>query len=412
MADMNTYGRHGRRRDGQNPPRQSQNPRSDEIGPFRRTSDYSSRKHRQRSRVPYVIVIVVVILACVIVGLALSGAFSSGDQGKGGSGASFEDGVEDTQGAAPVAEGVVMTLGGSQRTYVLVGEEYLEAGCHAVDPQEGDITASVTIEGDVDTSTPGEYDVRYTATNSTGAQATADRVVCVVESFEEVATSLPVLMYYYVYTEDDPPEDLNNNYLLNTKLEAQLSYLAENDYYYPSYEEVRAFVEGTHTLPAKSVVLTFDDGEAGFLEYGIPLLDEYQVPATSFIICSDEDATEKILSNASPYVSFQSHSFAMHQDGSNIGHGGRIHAMTQEEIFDDLRQAQDILGTTEAFAYPFGDNNDAAVAALEQAGVLCAFTTDNDRVYPGDNPLLLSRVRISGEYTQEGFEGLVAPNNA
>ncbi len=86
--------------------------------------------------------------------------------------------------------------------------------------------------------------------------------------------------------------------------------------------------------------------------------------------------------------------------------------MTEAEIADDLRQAQAILGTTEAFAYPFGDNNEAAQEALRETGVLCGFTIVNDRVYPGDDPTILSRVRISGDYTQEGFEWSVAPNAA
>ena len=31
--------------------------------------------------------------------------------------------------------------------------------------------------------------------------------------------------------------------------------------------------EGKHSLPAKSVILTFDDGEMGFLNVGVPLLE-------------------------------------------------------------------------------------------------------------------------------------------
>ena len=227
------------------------------------------------------------------------------------------------------------------------------------------------------------------------AQPQASRTVHVVENFDNFAgnaETLPVLMYHYVYTEDDPPEKNDANYLLDTKLAAQLQYLVDNNYYYPSYAEVRAFAQGTHTLPARSVVLTFDDGQKGFLNYGIPLLEQYEVPATSFIICSQDSTPEKL------------------RDGSDVGRGGIIHAMTTEEIVDDLKQAQAILGTTEAFAYPYGDNNENAWAAMEEAGVLCAFTIENRRVEVGDPVEALPRVRIAGEYTQEGFEYLVEPN--
>jgi len=208
------------------------------------------------------------------------------------------------------------------------------------------------------------------------AQPQATRTVHVVENFDNFAgnaETLPVLMYHYVYTEDDPPEKNDANYLLDTKLAAQLQYLVDNNYYYPSYAEVRAFAQGAHTLPARSVVLTFDDGQKGFLNYGIPLLEQYEVPATSFIICSQDSTPEKLRDYASPYVSFQSHSYNMHRDGSDVGRGGIIHAMTTEEIVDDLKQAQAILGTTEAFAYPYGDNNENAWAAMEEAGY-CALS--------------------------------------
>ena len=42
---------------------------------------------------------------------------------------------------------------------------------------------------------------------------------------------------------------------------------------------------------------------------------------------------------------------------------------------------------------------------MEEAGVLCAF-----RVEVVDPVEALPRVRIAGEYTQEGFEYLVEPN--
>ena len=195
----------------------------------------------------------------------------------------------------------------------------------------------------------------------------------------------PCLACHYGTHRGRPAEKNDANYLLDTKLAAQLQYLVDNNYYYPSYAEGCAPLPGWHTLPgARSVVLTFDDGQMGFLNYGIPLLEQYEVPATSFIICSQDSTPEKLRDYASPYVSFQSHSYNMHRDGSDVGRGGIIHAMTTEEIVDDLKQAQAILGTTEAFAYPYGDNNENAWAAMEEAGVLCAFTIENRRVEVGD----------------------------
>lgn len=305
------------------------------------------------------------------------------------------------------ADDVIMTLNGDADTIVLAGEEYLEAGCHAVQTGVEDITDAVEVTGEVDASTPGSYTVTYKATTSDGRYADATRTVHVVEDMD-AAADVPVLMYHWVYTAMAPPEDLDGNYILDTDLEQHLQYLQANDYYYPSFQEVRAFVDGTHSLPEKSIVLTFDDGEQGFLDYGVPLLNEYEVPATSFLICSDGDAAYKAEAYASEFVRFQSHSYDMHRAGSSVGQGGILHAMSQQEIYDDALAAEEILGDVEAMAYPFGDNNETAWAALEEAGVLCAFTVQNDRISPGENPYALDRVRISGSYTLDGFVNLVS----
>ena len=300
-----------------------------------------------------------------------------------------------------------MTLGGDEDTYVLKGEDYIEGGCHAVEPEDGDITSSIVTEGEVDTSKPGDYTVTYTASSSQGYVAKKQRTVHVVESMDEQETGIPVLMYHYIYTASDVPEmtdDNRGNYLLDTDFEEQLQYLTENDFYYPSYEEVRAFIEGKHTLPKNSIVLTFDDGESGFLKYGIPMLEKYKVPATSFIICSDEDAEDDIITYASEYVSFQSHSYDMHQDGLSWGYRGIMGHMGDDEIYNDLVKAQKVLGTSDAFAYPYGYYTDQGKAAAERAGISCSFIIFNDWARIGDNPQALPRVRVSGDTSIEGFK--------
>lgn len=313
--------------------------------------------------------------------------------------------VTDAQASGPGE--IVIGLNGDADTYVLLGEEYLEAGAHAAEPTDGILSDKVSVEGEVDTSRAGDYELTYRVSDSSGHTAEAKRAVHVVESMDTMDGGMPILMYHYVYDGDNPPASIDGNYLLDDKLEEQLSYLVENDFYFPSYPEVKAFLEGTHSLPAKSVVLTFDDGEAGFLDVGIPLLEKYQVPATSFVIASDADAREKVIDHRSAYVSFQSHSYGMHQAGGTIGHGGLISALTEDEILEDLRHAQEVVGATEAFAYPFGDVTADGQQAVREAGILCAFTTENAWAHVGDDVTALPRVRISGDYTLDGFISLV-----
>lgn len=306
-------------------------------------------------------------------------------------------------GSSVVADDVVMTLAGSKDTQVLVGEDYIESGCRARGAADGDLTSTVSISGDVDTSVPGTYEVTYTAARPDGAVATATRNVHVVESFEKAAERVPVFMYHYVYDEANPFDDIDNNCISNAKLSAHCEYLKGNGYYYPSFQELRAWVDGKHTLPSKSAILTFDDADISFLQLGIPILAQYEIPATTFVISMGSDAD--VATYANPYIQFESHTYNMHRaGGGGVGKGGIIHALSADEIYEDAIAANGVLdGDAVAMAYPFGDNNERAWEALDRAGILCAFTVKNDYISQGDNPMALSRIRISKDMSVGSF---------
>ncbi len=63
------------------------------------------------------------------------------------------------------------------------------AGVTAADDRDGDVTASLTVAGSVDTSTLGEYTLTYTATDAAGNVAEAERVVTVVAAPPVIALS-------------------------------------------------------------------------------------------------------------------------------------------------------------------------------------------------------------------------------
>lgn len=218
---------------------------------------------------------------------------------------------------------------------------------------------------------------------------------------------LAICMYHYVYDKDNPPkEKLNSNFIEVHALEEELQYLTENNYYFPTWEEVEKFVSGDYLLPEKSVVLTFDDGAYSFLNLGVPLFEKYKIPVTSFLI-GNIDGEEKVKKYASEYMTFQSHSYNMHRGGGNIGHGGIFPVMNHDDAVSDLQKSIEIGGNGDAFAYPYGDYNDSCVQAVKDAGFKCAVTTEYGRAKPGDDPLLLPRIRMSMGQSLESFKKLV-----
>ena len=371
-----------------------------EAGDVSGSSTRSARRRTAasgRARVgkrPFVIALAVEVVVAVV-GIA-SAVHSS----------SLITGSPWTTPAAPLEDGrIVMQVNGDEDTYVKQGEDYIESGARAYDKKEDFLTDGIKTSGSVDTSKTGDYDVTYTVRNSENMEASITRTVHVVDDMDVDTDGISVLMYHYVYDEGNPPAKMDANYISSTKLEAELKWLSDNGYYYPSFAELRAYLEGTHSLPKKSVVLTFDDGEQGFLDYGTPLLNKYHVPATSYIIGSDPNFAEKVSTYMSEYVSFQSHTYDLHRDGNtNKGKGGKIWDLDQASLEQDCNQAIAQLHDAQSLAYPYGDCPDFAPAALEDCGYLCAFTVQNDQVRKGDNPYKLPRVRMFGSSALEGFE--------
>lgn len=304
-----------------------------------------------------------------------------------------------------------IALEGSEKIDGLkLGDKFDEPGYKATDENGKDITDKVKVEGS-DIRKAGTNTVSYTVSDNNGNTTRVTREVEVAANTDYGAPGLPICMYHYVYDENDPPDDLNQrfgNYISMQDLEEELNWLNEEGYYYPTWKEVRDYVDGKLLLPDKSIVLCFDDGAVSFLENGIPVLEKCKTPATCFMITS-YNGEEKIAQYQSDYVIYESHSDNMHRGGGNIGHGGIFTAISEEDGLADLKRSIEVCGSSDAFAYPFGDYNESSRSMVEKAGFLCAVTTEYGKAEPGDDPMLLPRVRMSMGQSLAGFQDRVSP---
>jgi len=224
------------------------------------------------------------------------------------------------------------------------------------------------------------------------AQAPKTLSTSTTTKIDKSVRGLPILMYHFFYDKNNNTRSLDSNYTEISAFEAQMKYLSDNNYYYPTWDEVYDFVEGKKALPQKSVVVTIDDGDSTFFDLAVPILKEYNVKATSFLITSVMNS-ETIAEYTSPILEFESHSDNMHRAGKN-GKGIFL-TISHDEAYNDLMASQKLLGLSEVFCYPFGDYNNFTKNMLIETGYKLAVTTNSGRVYPGMDPLILPRVRMS-----------------
>lgn len=216
----------------------------------------------------------------------------------------------------------------------------------------------------------------------------------------KLENGLPVLMYHFFYNEKDGEIGADSNWMEISNFEIQMKYLSENNYYFPSWEEINNYLDGKTDLPSKSVVISVDDGDLSFFKLAVPILQKYNIIATSFVVTSwSEDSVLEY--KTFPNINFESHSHDMHKAGKD-GKGYFLTA-TKEETTEDLNQTKKILETNNVFCYPFGDYNDFTKQILLQEGYKMAFTTKNGKVSPGMDKFELPRVRMSQGDSLETF---------
>lgn len=296
-----------------------------------------------------------------------------------------------------------ITLNGDEYIELDLNSTYEEQGAKAILKDE-DITDKIQIEGTVDTSKIGTYEIKYKVSDSSGNVAEITRTVEVLEKVEPEKTlssaGLPVLMYHFFYDEKAGEVGKDNNFMEISSFENQIKYLSENDFYFPTWDEVVDYVDGKITLPEKSIVITVDDGDESFFRLAVPVINKYNVKATSFVVTTWTDKATVDLFK-SEKVDFQSHSHDMHEAGANGK--GRFVNYSYEQGLEDVKASAEVTGASDAFCYPFGHFNDIAKKVLKDAGYRLAFTTKGGRVKPGQDKLELPRVRMSKGISLKSF---------
>ncbi len=308
---------------------------------------------------------------------------------------------------------------------IYVGDTYVEPGYTAIDTYDGNITDKVKVKNNIDINIPGSYTIEYQVEDSSGNSTVETRNVTVKEKItttttKKVTTSnnattkkvntkskgIAILMYHYFYDKSTGETGKNSNYMEIHDFEAQMKYLSDNNYYFPSWQEIADYVDGKITLPAKSIVVTIDDGQYTFFDLALPILNKYNIKATPFIITSKAGG-KKVAKYQYPNINYQSHTHEMHQGGCTGGRGGLFRCIAHDKGVADLKKSAEIVGSNDAIAYPFGDVTDNILRITKDAGFKVGVTIKYGKAKPGMDRYQLPRIRMYKGMSLSGFKNSI-----
>jgi peptidoglycan/xylan/chitin deacetylase (PgdA/CDA1 family) len=204
-------------------------------------------------------------------------------------------------------------------------------------------------------------------------------------------------MYHYIRTNPLAGDRVGFNLSVTpADFARQMSYLQRIGAHSVSMGDVMDAVGGKASLPARSVVLTFDDGYADFATAAEPIMAWHGFRGTTYVCPGllgkpnymTAAQVQRIASLGSVIGAHTVHHVDLPKMSPGVawaeiaGSRDQLRALTSQPVTD--------------FAYPFGHFNSTAIAMVERAGFRNATTTMPGAVQSDLQRFLLPRVRVSG----------------
>jgi peptidoglycan/xylan/chitin deacetylase (PgdA/CDA1 family) len=234
-------------------------------------------------------------------------------------------------------------------------------------------------------------------------------LVLTPQTFAASPASVPILMYHYIRDNVDPKDKTGIDLSVPAALfDQEMQYLATNGYTPLTLDEVWANFNGIGTLPEKPVVITFDDGTKDLYSTAYPILQKYNLKATSFIITGFVDRPgfvtwDQILEMYhSGTIDIQSHTIN-HIYMTQYGYEALMY-----ELLGSKKTLEGKLGKPVNFlAYPIGATNEYVQTLTKNAGYLGAVGTWYGPA--AGISMDMPRIRVHGQESLQDFTQSLQP---
>jgi peptidoglycan/xylan/chitin deacetylase (PgdA/CDA1 family) len=225
---------------------------------------------------------------------------------------------------------------------------------------------------------------------------------------------LPIILMYHSIVQ----KESNDPYAISVSIfKNQILTLLNSGYTVISLEKLVNLINNPYKfLIKKYAVLTFDDGYQDFIINAVPVLQQYGLPATVFIVTEMFGKTAE-WSQKSKNVRLMSEKeiLTIRELGINIGSHTRMHVdltkLNDNELENELKNSrQKLIDLGEnffSFSYPWGRYSKREILAVGNAGYHCGVTTNNNHILLFNNPYRLGRININKNMSMQLFEEIV-----
>ncbi|OGN77309.1 MAG: hypothetical protein A2082_01945, partial [Chloroflexi bacterium GWC2_70_10] len=209
---------------------------------------------------------------------------------------------------------------------------------------------------------------------------------------------VPTLMYHYVGALPADADRFRVDLTVSpAEFEDQLRYLKAEGYNTITSVDLWWSLDTGKPLPAKPVLLTFDDGYVGHFEHALPLLQKYGMVGTFAVTANLVDrpgyltrAMVRALADAGMDV--QSHAVD-HVSVNRLSYEEQLYQLcTSRRILQEWTGKE-----VRHFVYPSGDFLPTPASALTSCGYLSAYRKDGGSVQSSSYMFELRRYRVRGQ---------------
>ena len=217
-------------------------------------------------------------------------------------------------------------------------------------------------------------------------------------STSALSLSIPILMYHHVGDWGESRADWAPWVVRAKEFRAQMDWLVANGFHTITFRELLAGQKAGESLPAKSVIISFDDGWSAQEGVVRAELEPRGLHAVFFVYTAAVGATP----NNSGYISWEQLRIlesAGHEVQSHTVSHGRLTDMPPSQLDREMRESRatierEMHHSVEVVAYPFGIYDERVMRAASAAGYLIGLRADADLVVGKPLQYRMPRIRV------------------